>query len=66
VPVAAAQTERRLIEAFGTLDRAVHALGGQITYQRQHGPGASATEADPVTTARTALDRLTTMVVPLD
>ncbi|MET7276493.1 hypothetical protein ABZS59_35855 [Streptomyces flaveolus] len=66
VPVAAAQTERRLIEAFGTLDRAVQALDGQITYQRQHGPDASGTEADLLTTARTALDRYTTMVVPLD
>ncbi|WP_318218804.1 hypothetical protein [Streptomyces sp. SCL15-6] len=66
VPVAAAQTERRLIEAFGTLDRAAQALDGQITYQRQHGPDASGTEADLLTTARTALDRLTTTVVPLD
>ncbi|MEU0853104.1 hypothetical protein ABZ387_34965 [Streptomyces flaveolus] len=64
--VAAAQTERRLIEAFGTLDRAAQALDGQITYQRQHGPDASGTEADLLTTARTALDRYTTMVVPLD
>ncbi|MER7195655.1 hypothetical protein [Streptomyces flaveolus] len=38
VPVAAAQTERRLLEAFGTLNRAAQALDGQITYQRQHGP----------------------------
>ncbi|WP_239769010.1 hypothetical protein [Streptomyces sp. CL12-4] len=66
VPVAAAQTDRRLIEAFGTLDRALPALDGQITYQRQHGPDASGTEADLLTTARTALDRLTTAVVPLD
>ncbi|MEU3664325.1 hypothetical protein AB0E77_32000 [Streptomyces sp. NPDC032940] len=66
VPVAAAQTERRLIEAFGTLDRAAQALDGQITYQRQHGPDASGTEADLLTTARTALDRLTTTVVSLD
>jgi hypothetical protein len=66
VPVAAAQTERRLIEAFGTLDRALQALDGQITYQRQHGQGASGTEADLLTTARTALDRLTTATIPLD
>ncbi|MCG8971511.1 hypothetical protein [Streptomyces sp. CL12-4] len=64
--VAAAQTERRLIEAFGTLDRAAQALDGQITYQRQHGPDAPGTEAELLTTARTALDRLTTTVVPLD
>ncbi|WP_225638568.1 hypothetical protein [Streptomyces solaniscabiei] len=66
VPVAAAQTERRLIEAFGTLDRAAQGLDGQITYQRQHGPDASGTEADLLTAAREALDRLTTAVVPLD
>ncbi|MEU6104497.1 hypothetical protein [Streptomyces flaveolus] len=66
VPVAAAQAERRLLEAFGTLDRAAQALDGQITYQRQHGPDASGTEADLLTTAREALDRLTTTVVPLD
>ncbi|MER7195911.1 hypothetical protein, partial [Streptomyces flaveolus] len=66
VPVAAAQTERRIIEAFGTLDRAAQALDGQITYQRQHGPDAPGSEADLLTTARTALDRLTTTVVPLD
>ncbi|MFJ3213564.1 hypothetical protein [Streptomyces flaveolus] len=66
VPVAAAQTERRLIEAFGTLDRAAQALDGQITYQRQHGPDASGTEADLLTTARETLNRLTTAVVPLD
>ncbi|WP_318218844.1 hypothetical protein [Streptomyces sp. SCL15-6] len=66
VPVAAAQTERRLIEAFGTPDRATQALDGQITYQRQHGPDASGTEADLLTTARTALDRLTTATIPLD
>ncbi|MER6847019.1 hypothetical protein AB0A81_26430 [Streptomyces flaveolus] len=66
VPVAAAQTERRIIEAFGTPDRAAQALDGQITYQRQHGPDAPGTEADLLTTARTALDRLTTTVVPLD
>ncbi|MFJ3214130.1 hypothetical protein [Streptomyces flaveolus] len=66
VPVAAAQTERRLLEAFGTLDRATQALDGQITYQHQHGPDASGTEAELLTTARTALDRLTTAVVPLD
>jgi hypothetical protein len=44
---------------------------GQITYQRQQPvptrrQDASATEADLLTTARTALDRLTTAVVPLD
>ncbi|WP_225650894.1 hypothetical protein [Streptomyces solaniscabiei] len=66
VPIAAAQTGRRLIEAFGTLDRAAQALDGQITYQRQHGPDAPGTEADLLTTASTALDRLTTAVVPLD
>ncbi|MER7720860.1 hypothetical protein ABTX99_28615 [Streptomyces flaveolus] len=66
VPVAAAQTARRLIEAFGTLDRAAQALDGKITYQRQHGPDAPGTEADLLTTARTALDCLTTTVVPLD
>ncbi|MER7196170.1 hypothetical protein, partial [Streptomyces flaveolus] len=71
VPVAAAQTERRLLEAFGTLDRAAQALDGQITYQRRqpvptHRQDASGTEADLLTTARTALDRLTTAVVPLD
>jgi hypothetical protein len=66
VSVAAAQTERRLIEAFGTLDRAVHALDGQITYQHQHGQGASGIEADLLTNARTTLDRLTTAKIPLD
>ncbi|MGA5498867.1 hypothetical protein ACPCSP_31500 [Streptomyces cinereoruber] len=33
VPVAAAQTERRLIEAYGTLERAAQAMDGQISYQ---------------------------------
>ncbi|MYS33439.1 hypothetical protein K388_06668 [Streptomyces sp. KhCrAH-43] len=34
-PVAAAQTQRRVIEAFGTLERATEALEGQLHYQLQ-------------------------------
>ncbi|MGV9901947.1 hypothetical protein ACWDU8_05500 [Streptomyces sp. NPDC003388] len=45
-PVAAAQTQRRVIDAFGTPERARQALDGQISYQHRH-----ATHADRPTTA---------------
>lgn len=35
VPVAAAQTQPRVVEAFGTLERATEALEGQLHYQLQ-------------------------------
>jgi hypothetical protein len=66
-PVAAAQTQRRVIEAFGTLERATQALDGQIQYQLQqpapaHQHATTGTETDLLTRARGALERM----VPLD
>jgi hypothetical protein len=66
-PVAAAQTLRRVIEAFGTLERATQALDGQLQYQLQQPvPATTGTETDLLTRARSALERLVPAGVPLD
>lgn len=70
-PVAAAQTQRRVIEAFGTLDRAAQALDGQIHYQLQQpvparGRATTGAETDLLTRARYALERTAPSDVPLD
>ncbi|MGP3634483.1 hypothetical protein ACTU45_14105 [Streptomyces sp. 24-1644] len=71
VPVAAAQTQRRVIEAFGTLERATQALDGQIHYQLQQPVPArrratTGTETDLLTRTRDALEHTTAADVPLD
>ncbi|MGW5283438.1 hypothetical protein ACWERI_28910 [Streptomyces collinus] len=70
-PVAAAQTQRRVIEALGTPERAAQALDGQIHYQLQqpvpaHRRAATGAETDLLTCARDALQHLTNADVPLD
>ena len=60
-PVAAAQTQRRVIEAFGTLERATQALDGQIHYQLQqpvpaHRRATTGTETDLLTRTRAVLE----------
>ncbi|MFF8431741.1 transposase family protein [Streptomyces sp. NPDC016566] len=62
--VAAAQTQRRVIEAFDTIDRAARVLDGQIGYLNQQ--PATAAEADLLTTARSALEQLADVATPLD
>ncbi|MFE5407041.1 hypothetical protein ACFQ9Z_38375 [Streptomyces sp. NPDC056580] len=69
-PVAAAQTQRRVIDAFGTPERARQALDGQISYQHRHPthadrpttPGADTTapgtDAELLTRARAALEEI--------
>ncbi|WP_256098645.1 hypothetical protein [Streptomyces agglomeratus] len=69
-PVAAAQTQRRVIEAFGTLDRAAQVLDGLISYQLQqpvpaHRRATTGAETDLLTTARDALG-YTVAGAPLD
>jgi hypothetical protein len=69
--VAAAQTQRRVIEAFGTLDRAAQALDGQIDYLRKqpvpaHRRTTTAAELDLLTTVRSGLDQVATSSTPLD
>ncbi|MEV7796244.1 hypothetical protein AB0O68_30295 [Streptomyces sp. NPDC087512] len=70
LPVAATQTERRIIEGFGTLDRAAQFLDGQLSYHLQRPAPArrrtTSTDAELLTTARTALTRITAATVPLD
>ncbi|MGW3390501.1 hypothetical protein [Streptomyces cinereoruber] len=71
VPVAAAQTERRLIEAYGTLERAAQALEGQIFYQLQqpvpaHRRTTTGAESDLLTRTRDALNDLTHNGAPFD
>ncbi|MEV4868515.1 hypothetical protein [Streptomyces syringium] len=71
-PVASAQTHRRVIEAFGTLDRAAQALDGHISYQLQQPVPArrratAGAETALLTAARDALERIITPVTtPLD
>lgn len=59
-PVAAAQTQRRLIEAFGTPKRAYEVLDGQIAYLQQPAPAhraeETATELALLHSARRALE----------
>ncbi|MFE5406922.1 hypothetical protein ACFQ9Z_37695 [Streptomyces sp. NPDC056580] len=64
-PVAAAQTQRRVIDAFGTPERAHQALDGQISYQRRRPPHADRpttagtdTDADLLSRARAALEEI--------
>ncbi|RNF81146.1 hypothetical protein [Streptomyces botrytidirepellens] len=62
-PVAAAQTQRRVIEAFGTLERATQTLDGQIHYQLQHPVpthrhATTSAETGLLTRARNALERI--------
>jgi hypothetical protein len=67
--VATAQTERRVIEAFGTTDRARHVLDGQTSYQLSRPVPArlrAAAEADLLTRVRATLDQLTDPGAPLD
>ncbi|MFE1782129.1 hypothetical protein ACFW9F_05960 [Streptomyces sp. NPDC059506] len=70
-PVAAAQTQRRVIEAYGTLERAAQALDGQIHYQFQqpvpaHRRATTGPETDLLTRARDALEHTIPAGVPLD
>ncbi|MFF4845829.1 hypothetical protein [Streptomyces collinus] len=70
-PVAATQTQRRVIEAFGTPQRAAQALDGQIHYQLQqpvpdHRRAATGAETDLLTCARDALQYLANADLPLD
>ncbi|POX58087.1 hypothetical protein C3492_39635 [Streptomyces sp. Ru62] len=70
-PVAAAQTQRRVIEAFGTLQRAAQALDGQIHYLLQqpvpaHRRTTTGTETDLLTRARHALEDTETAGTPFD
>ncbi|MGW1987782.1 hypothetical protein ACWCPJ_35905 [Streptomyces collinus] len=66
-PVAAAQTQRRAIEAFGTPERAAQAWDGQIHYQLQQPVAAHRrAQTDLLTCARDALQHLANADVPLD
>ncbi|MFI5689108.1 hypothetical protein [Streptomyces sp. NPDC051636] len=69
--VATGQTQRRVIEAFGTTDRARHVLDGQISYQLSRPVparlrAAASAEGDLLTRVRGALDQLTDPGAPLD
>lgn len=71
VPVAAAQTQRRVIEAFGTLERTAQALDGQIHYQLQqpvpaHRRATTGAETGLLTRTRDALEKTAAADVPLD
>ncbi|MFE8941132.1 hypothetical protein ACFYNX_27120 [Streptomyces sp. NPDC007872] len=71
VPVATAQTQRRLTEAYGTLERATQALDGQVSYQLQqpvpaHRRATTGTESDLLTRTRGALNDLTHGGAPFD
>ncbi|MFF8401742.1 hypothetical protein ACF06P_08925 [Streptomyces sp. NPDC015684] len=62
-PAATAQTQRRVIDAFGTPERAAQALDGQIHYQLQqpvpaHRRVQTGAETDLLTCARDALQHL--------
>lgn len=70
-PVAAAQAQRRVTEAFGTPQRAAQALDGQLHYQRQrpvpaHRRATIGTETELLTRTRAALEPLTAAGLPLD
>ncbi|MFF1680739.1 hypothetical protein ACFVYG_32465 [Streptomyces sp. NPDC058256] len=69
--VAAAQTQRRIIEAFGTADRARHVLDGRISYLLQqpvpaHRRATTGAEADLLTAVRDALGQRAATGVSLD
>ncbi|MFJ5817339.1 hypothetical protein ACIQGT_26095 [Streptomyces sp. NPDC093108] len=70
-PVAAAQTQRRIIEAFGTPERATQALGGQIHYQLQqpvpaHRRATTGAETDLLTRTRAALEHIAAASIALN
>ncbi|WP_371101681.1 hypothetical protein [Streptomyces sp. PU_AKi4] len=66
-PVAAAQTQRRVIEAFGTLERAAETLDGQLHYQlQQHRRTPTGTESDLLNRALDALEHTRAATVPFD
>jgi hypothetical protein len=70
-PVVAAQTQRRIIEAFGTPERAAQALDGQLRYQLQqpvpaHRRATTGAETDLLTRTRAALEHTTAAGIPLD
>ncbi|MEU7305354.1 hypothetical protein [Streptomyces sp. NPDC007206] len=69
--VAAAQMQRRLIEAFGSTDRARQVLEGQISYQLQQPPGThrratTQAENDLLMRVRDALQEVPGAGTPLD
>lgn len=71
LPVAAAQTQRRVIEAYGTLERAAQALDGQISYQLQQPVparrrAATGAERDLLALVREALEQSGPLGTPLD
>ncbi|GAA2720609.1 MULTISPECIES: hypothetical protein [Streptomyces] len=71
VPVAAAQTQRRVIEAFGTLERAAEALQGQLHYQLQrpvpaHRRATTDAESDLFNRALGALEHTAAATVAFD
>ncbi|MFH8260523.1 hypothetical protein [Streptomyces roseolus] len=70
-PVAAAQTQRRVIEAFGTLERAAQALEGQLHYQLQqpipaHRRATTDAERDLLNRALGALEHTAAAAVTFD
>ncbi|MFF8618810.1 hypothetical protein [Streptomyces sp. NPDC015350] len=70
-PLPAAQTQIRVIEAFGTLERATQALDGQLHYQLQqpapaHRCATTGIETDLLTRTRAALEHTTAAGVSLD
>ncbi|MFD7956039.1 hypothetical protein ACFV4X_21400 [Streptomyces ardesiacus] len=70
-PVAAAQTQRRVIEAFGTLERAAQLLEGQLHYQLQqpipaHRRATTGTESDLLNRALGALEHTAAAAVSFD
>ncbi|MFI7143145.1 hypothetical protein ACIBQ5_37305 [Streptomyces massasporeus] len=70
-PVAAAQTQRRVIEAFGTLERAAHLLEGQLHYQVQqpipaHRRATTGTESDLLNRALGALEHIAAAALSFD
>lgn len=70
-PVATAQPQRRLMEAFGTLDRAHQVLDGQISYLLQqptpgHRRATTGAEVDLLTRVRGALEQVSSPGTPLN
>ncbi|MFC8784942.1 hypothetical protein [Streptomyces nigra] len=70
-PVAAARTHSRVIEAFGTLERAAQTLEGQIQYQLQqpvpaHRRATTGTESDLLNRALGALEHARAADSPFD
>ncbi|MFI1701415.1 hypothetical protein ACH419_36420 [Streptomyces bobili] len=70
-PVAAGQTQRRVIEAFGTVKRAAEALDGQIHYRLQqpapaHRRATNGPETDLLIRALGALENTAPSAAPMD